>query len=54
MGNDQQTCATDMYAFAMCCVEILGMGEVPWKTLDDKIICELVLGEYNYLHDHRR
>ena len=45
MGNGQPTNAADVYAFAMCCVEILGMGDIPWETLDDRVICELVLGE---------
>jgi len=45
MGDDRPTKAADVYAFAMCCVEILGMGDLPWGTLDDRAIRELVLGE---------
>lgn len=45
MGNDRPTYAADVYAFAMCCVEILGMGDLPWETLDNKVIHELVLGK---------
>ncbi|KAI9457372.1 hypothetical protein HD554DRAFT_2225096 [Boletus coccyginus] len=43
MGDDRPTKAADVYAFAMCCVEILGMGDLPWATLDDRAIRELVL-----------
>ncbi|KAF8547149.1 hypothetical protein OG21DRAFT_959723 [Imleria badia] len=43
MGNDRPTKAADVYAFAMCCVEILGMGDFPWATLDDRAILELVM-----------
>ncbi|KAH0826098.1 hypothetical protein J3R83DRAFT_5844 [Lanmaoa asiatica] len=45
MGDDRPTNAADVYAFAMCCVEILGMGDLPWTTLDDKAIRELVLDQ---------
>ena len=33
-SNDQRTNTVDVYAFAMCCVEIVGMGELPgrWTT----------------------
>ena len=48
MGNDQPTNAADVYAFAMCCVEILGMGDLSWAALDDRAIRELVLGEYTH------
>jgi hypothetical protein len=48
MGDNQPTNAADVYAFAMCCVEILGMGSLPWATLDDRAIRELVLGEYTH------
>lgn len=56
MGNGQPTHAADVYAFAMCCVEILGMCDHPWETLDDKAIHELVLGECTHLYanDNRR
>lgn len=45
MGDGRPTNVADVYAFAMCCVEILGMGELPWATLDDNAIRELVLSE---------
>ena len=48
MGNDRPTNAADMYAFAMCCIELLGMGDFPWEMLDDKAIRELVIGKCAY------
>lgn len=48
MGNDRPTSAADVYAFAICCVEILGMGDLPWATLDDRTIHELVMGGCTY------
>lgn len=47
MDSNRPTNATDVYAFAICCVEILGMGDLPWATLDDRAIHGLVIGEYS-------
>lgn len=33
----------DIYAFAICCTEILGNGALPWVNLDDFIVRKLVL-----------
>ncbi|KAG9310779.1 hypothetical protein JVU11DRAFT_8628 [Chiua virens] len=38
-ASDSMMCT----AFAICCVEILGLGNLPWATLDDRTIQELVL-----------
>ncbi|KIJ12984.1 hypothetical protein PAXINDRAFT_100924 [Paxillus involutus ATCC 200175] len=43
LGDNRLTNAVDTYAFAICCVEILGMGNLPWATLDDGAVASLVL-----------
>ncbi|KAF8415820.1 hypothetical protein L210DRAFT_2608514 [Boletus edulis BED1] len=43
MGDNRPTNAADVYAFAICCIEILGMGDLPWPTLDDRTIQHLVI-----------
>ncbi|KIY72595.1 hypothetical protein CYLTODRAFT_486241 [Cylindrobasidium torrendii FP15055 ss-10] len=35
LGESMMTPEADVYAFAMCCVEILSMGKVPWAMMDD-------------------
>lgn len=44
-GATRLTPATDVYAFSICCVEILGMGDLPYGHRDDKLVVLLVLGE---------
>ncbi|KAJ7747345.1 hypothetical protein B0H16DRAFT_1675699 [Mycena metata] len=34
-GHCQLTTAMDVYGFAMCCVEILTMGRIPWPVSND-------------------
>ncbi|KAF8066474.1 hypothetical protein FPV67DRAFT_1669970 [Lyophyllum atratum] len=36
---------SDVYAFAMCCVEILTMGSIPWPTMNDDAVKEHVINE---------
>jgi serine/threonine protein kinase len=43
LGDGRLTNAVDTYAFAICCVEILGMGDLPWAKLDDAAVASLVL-----------
>ncbi|KAF8838960.1 hypothetical protein BDN67DRAFT_932949 [Paxillus ammoniavirescens] len=43
LGDNRLTNAVDTYAFAICCVEILGMGDLPWAMLDDRAVASLVL-----------
>jgi serine/threonine protein kinase len=43
-GATKLTPATDVYAFSICCVEILGMGDLPYGHRDDKLVAHLVLG----------
>jgi hypothetical protein len=33
----------DVYAFAVCCIEILSMGRMPWPLPDDEAVRHLVL-----------
>jgi abelson tyrosine-protein kinase 1/abelson tyrosine-protein kinase 2 len=39
----------DVYAFAICCVEILNMGGIPYGTRDDEDVKRIVLGTLRYL-----
>jgi hypothetical protein len=34
-GHCQLTTAMDVYSYAMCCVEILTMGRIPWPLSND-------------------
>ena len=43
-GAQAQTQEMDIYAFSICCVEILTMGALPWPLMDDDAIRHLVLG----------
>ena len=45
-GRTDLTTEADVYSFAICCIEILTMGSVPWSALDDKNVRELVLSKY--------
>jgi abelson tyrosine-protein kinase 1 len=42
-GTHPLTQAADVYAFAMCCFEILTKGRMPWPNLDDGTVRHLVL-----------
>ena len=42
-GQSQLTQATDVWAFSMCCVEILTMGRIPWPLHDDDSVRHFVL-----------
>ncbi|KAH7920215.1 hypothetical protein BV22DRAFT_1098519 [Leucogyrophana mollusca] len=44
-GDNRLTAAVDVYAFAICCVEILGMGDLPWALLDDTTVAHLVVDQ---------
>jgi len=39
------TSQMDVYSYAILCVEILGMGRLPWPFIDDEAVRHLVLGE---------
>jgi len=38
------TPSTDIYAFAIVCIEVLSMGELPWGCIPDDEIRQNVLG----------
>ena len=40
----------DVYAFAICCWEIVNMGALPWPLTDDSTVRHLVLSGYPLLH----
>ncbi|TFY66265.1 hypothetical protein EVG20_g4825, partial [Dentipellis fragilis] len=42
-GSDSLAFKTDVYAFAICCAEILGMGRLPWATSSDDSVRRRVL-----------
>ncbi|KAI9434573.1 hypothetical protein H4582DRAFT_1818451 [Lactarius indigo] len=44
-GAQALTPAMDVYAFAICCVEILTMGALPWPLMDDEAVRHFVLNE---------
>ncbi|TFK36539.1 hypothetical protein BDQ12DRAFT_755204 [Crucibulum laeve] len=46
-GFGQLTPATDVYAYAISCIEILSMGQMPWSLMDDAAVRYLVLKEDN-------
>jgi len=47
--NVQFRAPMDVYAFAICCVEILANGAPPWPSLDDKTIRNLVLSAFVFI-----
>ncbi|KAF8154194.1 hypothetical protein B0H34DRAFT_80502 [Crassisporium funariophilum] len=42
-GSGVLTQATDVYAYAMLCIEVLEMGELPWGLTDDETVRYCVL-----------
>ena len=44
LGQSRLTAKMDVYAFAICCIEILSMGRMPWPLQDDEAVRHLVLG----------
>ncbi|KAG5352799.1 hypothetical protein C0989_000461, partial [Termitomyces sp. Mn162] len=44
-GGSVPTKKADVYAFAMCCIEILTMGSIPWPTMKDDDVKQHVLYE---------
>ena len=49
-GAEALTQEIDIYAFAICCGEILTMGALPWPLMDDDAVRRLVLSGYPLLH----
>ncbi|OAX33071.1 hypothetical protein K503DRAFT_869785 [Rhizopogon vinicolor AM-OR11-026] len=44
-GATKLTPAADVYAFSICCIEILGMGDLPYGHREDKLVALLVLDQ---------
>ena len=44
-GAQTLTVKMDVYAFAICCWEILNMGALPWPHWDDNAVRHYVLSE---------
>lgn len=42
--HNRLTQETDVYAFSICCVEILDKGAMPWQHQDDSAIVRFVVG----------
>ncbi|KAJ7072080.1 hypothetical protein C8F01DRAFT_1361505 [Mycena amicta] len=45
LGHGQLTTAMDVYSYAMCCVEILTMGKIPWPVSNDDDVRHFVTKE---------
>ena len=45
-GDTQFRAPMDVYAFAICCVEILNKGALPWPLQDDEAVRHLVLSAF--------
>ena len=45
-GAQVLTPEMDVYAFAICCSEILTKGALPWPLMDDDAVRHFVLCEY--------
>ena len=43
-GSFMLTPGTDIYAYAIVCIEVLSMGELPWGCVSDDEIRHKVLG----------
>ncbi|KAF8211722.1 hypothetical protein K438DRAFT_1807801 [Mycena galopus ATCC 62051] len=43
LGSSDLTPEMDVYSYAMCCVEILSMGRLPWALQSDEAVRDLVL-----------
>lgn len=52
-GSSSQFLAPmDVYAFAICCVEILTKGGLPWPLYDDEAVRHLVLSAFALSNSH--
>jgi len=47
-GNNKFLAPMDVYAFAICCVEILNRGSLPWPLIDDEAVRHFVLSEFPF------
>ena len=44
---------TDVFAFAIVCIEVLSMGELPWGTLNDEDVRSALLGTIYFVAGER-
>ena len=52
-GNNKFVASMDVYAFAICSVEILNKGNLPWPLLDDDAVRRIVLSAFTLISlDH--
>jgi abelson tyrosine-protein kinase 1 len=49
-GSSHLTKEMDVYSFAICCVEVLNWGNIPWAHTDDLVIRHLTLGKIAFHH----
>lgn len=49
-GKSLLTKKVDVYAFGMCCVEVVTSGSIPWPTLNDIAVKRDVLGGLDIEH----
>jgi abelson tyrosine-protein kinase 1 len=48
-GGGKFVASMDVYAFAMCSVEILNKGNLPWPLLNDDAVRRIVLSEFIFI-----
>lgn len=48
-GNSKFVASMDVYAFAICSVEILSKGNLPWPLLDDDAVRRFVLSAFIFI-----
>ena len=48
-SSGQLTYQVDIYAYAIVCVEIFGLGALPWGVVDDDTYRRLVVGMFEML-----
>ncbi|TFK66401.1 hypothetical protein BDN72DRAFT_961779 [Pluteus cervinus] len=44
-GHQQLTTEMDVYSFAICCVEVLMFGRIPWSYVDDETLRHIITRE---------
>lgn len=49
-GQSELTQQMDVYAFAICCIEVLTKGALPWPLADADAVRRFVLGTFHFCH----
>lgn len=47
LGSSELTAEMDVYSYAICCVEILSMGRLPWPLMTDEAVRNFVLSMWS-------